>query len=177
LASKLASTDVLIESDLLPVGHTVEAGLGEISVTVATHASTPVPTATELKGPESKGSFAYDESNAENMTDGPTTLEEQGNAPIAARPAATSMLPLSPPIAMITIGACMVSFLVLVLGAVRLWRHLDKTWRRPLEIDHTGQIASKTVHVTISDVGPEGVKITIAHPDMPTGTEESSFGS
>ena len=44
LAAQIASTEVVIESDLLPERATVGADLGEISVEVATQAPTPVPT-------------------------------------------------------------------------------------------------------------------------------------
>ena len=43
LAAKIASTEVVIESDLLPEGITVGADLGEISIDVATLAPTPLP--------------------------------------------------------------------------------------------------------------------------------------
>merc|ERR1719217_158287 len=44
LAAQIASTPVVIESNLLPEGVTVGADLGDISVEVATQAPTPVPT-------------------------------------------------------------------------------------------------------------------------------------
>ena len=45
LAAQIASADVVIESDLLPVGVTVGAAMNEILVEVATQAPTPAPTA------------------------------------------------------------------------------------------------------------------------------------
>ena len=58
LAAQIARTEVVIESDLLPEGVTVDADLGEISVEVATQAPTPVPTpgptATPTGSPQSK---------------------------------------------------------------------------------------------------------------------------
>lgn len=171
LASMLASLQVIIESDLLPVGLTIEAGVGEISVAVAKQASAPDPTSS-TKAPEAQGSSADgDEPNAEKMTGGPLTLEaKEKTAPEKPAP------PSSPP--SIARVALIASFVLFVLGAVCFWRHEKKTWR-PVEYDHPGQTASRTLHLTIHGVGPDGVQITIGNQttDVPTATDESSFSN
>ena len=62
LAAKIASTEVVIESDLLPEGITVGADLGEISIDVATRAPTPLPvpdpTATPTLSPTATGTLS-----------------------------------------------------------------------------------------------------------------------
>jgi hypothetical protein len=68
-----------------------------------------------------------------------------------------------------------VAFFVLFVRVVVLVRRsVENAWR-PIKDAHTGHINSNVVHVTITEVGPEGVKITIGQPDLPTETEESGF--
>jgi hypothetical protein len=191
LASKIASTELVIESDLLPDGVTVEAGIGDISVSAAMPpTAAPIPGQTSsTEAPEAEGSGSDgQEPNAEKVTEDisrPGANENAAPEATATRIPLSSMPSRSPRSVLIAVCSLVASSAVLVLGTTRLWRGVKKAWR-PLEIEHKGNMTSgscivatevqqNVVHVTISDVGPEGVKITIAHPDAPTETEESSF--
>jgi hypothetical protein len=186
LAARIASTEVVIKSDLLPIGVTVDAGMSSISVAVATHAPTGDPTAHTPRPPESAtarsptstpklpangakssnsdGQDANEEKLTEDMTE-PDAGKETARETISSGTHPSSKTLTSTLRDMIAGGALVASFAVLVRGFVFLWSSLKKAFR-PIDFDNIGEVTKKEksnvvpVHVRISEVGPDGVEVT-----------------
>jgi hypothetical protein len=178
LAAQIASTEVVIESDLLPEGVTVGADLGEISVEVATQAPTPVPTpdptATPTPSPTAAPTLAtgaggvsfIDKPNPPETTPPPrsssTNAMNAGGSFVFDSPSSTS--------AMIAGGVLVASFLVIVPGANALRIHLNKTKQ---EAEANSKLLNHG-NVSMEEINPEEIRIEI--PELHDETAKSDHG-
>jgi hypothetical protein len=188
LAAQIASTDVVIESDLLPQGVKLDAALGEIKVEVATQAPTPMPTAdptaSPTPGPTAKPtaaptpaptlSAALEEKKKEKKAvpeekATPKPDEKATPKPRARSSSSTAMtgsMTASSGGAMIVGAILAASLAVIALGAGIFQNNLKKN-AKPVEVDHEGNVNALT-----EVVDPEAVRITVPEPH--SGTAESA---
>jgi hypothetical protein len=100
LASQIASTQVVVESDLLPAGVTVDAAMSEISVTVATQAPTPAPTLNSAGASSSTNttSTVFDSTGGASTTTtaAPTAANDSAVIVVTTPTAAPTAAPTAP---------------------------------------------------------------------------------
>jgi hypothetical protein len=191
LAAQIASTAVVIESNLLPEGVTVGADLGDISVEVATQAPTPVPTPDPTATPTLSPTATPTPDPTATPTPSPTVLApgaggvgSNGSPPppkTTPRPRSSSTSAMnaggsfvfdspSSTTAMIAGGVLVASFLVIVPGANALRIHLNKTKQ---EAEANSKLLNHG-NVSMEEINPEEIRIEI--PELHDETAKSDHG-